>query len=100
MRLKEKIKIGTFRRDLFYRINVLTIKLPALREHKEDIPYLAKQFVTQKNKSISQEAIQKLCDYNWPGNIRELHNLLSRVCIFSSAKEIKADDLDFNVDLF
>jgi len=98
--LKEKIKIGTFRRDLFYRINVLTIKLPALREHKEDIPYLAKQFVTQKNKSISQEAIQKLCDYNWPGNIRELHNLLSRVCIFSSAKEIKADDLDFNVDLF
>ena len=90
------IEQGLFRKDLFYRINTICIKVPALREHKEDIPRLAKKFAFERNKQISCNAIEKLCSYYWPGNIRELKNSIMRASVFCKNKEIAADDVVFS----
>jgi len=88
--LEEAIKSGTFREDLYYRINVFSIFLPPLREKKEDIPLLAmhfkKQYVSMigKNvKNISGESIKLLVDYSWPGNVRELQNVIQQAIIMA-----------------
>ena len=77
--LEERINLNLFREDLYYRLNIIPIVIPPLREHKEDITYLANRFIQyfniqfEKNiKGISEEAINLLLSYKWPGNIREL----------------------------
>jgi DNA-binding NtrC family response regulator len=98
--LKERINRGSFREDLFYRINTITIKLPPLRKRKEDIlpiaEYFLKKYSRESNKeelNISPELSQALFDYNWPGNIRELRNVIERAVVLTNNKEIKLDDV-------
>jgi PAS domain S-box-containing protein len=86
----EKMVIsGTFRKDLFYRLNVLPITIPSLRERKDDIPFLIHHFLSMYNKKydlhvrLDESAITNLCTYGWPGNVRELANLIERLVIVS-----------------
>lgn len=86
--LNKAVKEGKFREDLFYRINILPIFIPPLRERKEDIPLLIKKFIVKINDeygrnigSISDEAVKLLMEYNWPGNVRELENVIGRSII-------------------
>jgi DNA-binding NtrC family response regulator len=88
--LEESMKSGAFREDLYHRINVFSIFLPPLREHREDIPLLAGHFLKQYNpmigknvKNISEESIKLLVDYSWPGNVRELQNAIQRAIIMA-----------------
>ena len=96
--LEESIKEGSFREDLFYRLNIIPINLPPLRERKTDIPLLANHFLKQFNrtaipKTISDEAMQFLVDYSWPGNIRELANFIERMVVLSIGSTITLHDL-------
>ena len=96
--LVEEIKNGNFRSDLYYRLNVVTINLPPLRERKEDIPLLVKHFiansqVTSIKKNISQESMRVLIEYDWPGNVRELANVVERALITSTGEYITSMDL-------
>ena len=94
--LEECVKNHTFRSDLFYRINCLTLYIPPLRSHKDDIPSLAKQFSSEHKKFLSSTAIEKLCNYSWPGNIRELKNVVKRACFFSGKELLTAEDILFS----
>lgn len=98
--LKEEVKKGNFRKDLYYRLNVIELKLPPLRERKEDIPllitYFLKQFagrLGQEVKHISPAAMIVLEHYNYPGNVRELENILERACAVSEGSVIEISDL-------
>ncbi|MCX8119112.1 MAG: sigma-54 dependent transcriptional regulator [Desulfobacterota bacterium] len=98
--LPQLVKKGLFREDLYYRINVVPILLPPLRERKEDIPLLVHHFIkkfSQENqkelKGISKEALGLLMNYDWPGNIRELENLIERVVTLTQNESIQADEL-------
>ena len=96
--LEESIKEGSFREDLFYRLNIIPINLPPLRERKTDIPLLAEHFLKQFNqtaipKTISDEAMQFLVNYSWPGNIRELANFIERMVVLSIGSTITPRDL-------
>jgi PAS domain S-box-containing protein len=102
--LELKVKEGHFREDLFYRLNVLPIRIPPLRNIKEDIPMLAEHIVYKLNQSygrevlkISDEALKTLLSYSWPGNVRELENVISRamINIQPSEKVIDRHDLPF-----
>ena len=86
--LREKIEAGTFREDLFYRLNVIPIRIPSLREHKDDIRLIAEHFVFKLNREygrevreISDGALKDLRDYNWPGNVREMENVLGMAMV-------------------
>ena len=83
--LTEMIKTGAFREDLFYRLNVLSISLPPLRERMEDIPFLVEHFLGQSGKElkISPRAMQVMIGYDWPGNVRELQNVIKRAAVFA-----------------
>ena len=83
--LPEMIKTGSFREDLFYRLNVFSLHLPSLRERREDIPFLIEHFLERSGKelTVSQRAMQLLLGYNWPGNIRELQNVIERAAVFA-----------------
>lgn len=81
-----------FRRDLLYRINVVTVTLPPLRTRNEDIPALATQFASRRKK-IGSAAMELLVAHAWPGNVRELHNTIERAVLTSSAETIGADDI-------
>ncbi|MES2523622.1 MAG: sigma-54 dependent transcriptional regulator [Gemmatimonadota bacterium] len=98
--LEEEIKRGSFRSDLFYRLNVIALHLPPLRSRSEDIPLLAAGFLarsaTQRNegiKTISESALDAMMAYQWPGNVRELENALERAVIMCGSETIGADDL-------
>jgi len=98
--LAEEVKKGSFREDLFFRLNVIPIKVPALRERLEDIPLLVDHFLDilaleygQQKKSISPEALSTLQKHTWPGNIRELRNVLERLVIMTPAKVIPHVDI-------
>ncbi|MFQ5825010.1 MAG: sigma-54-dependent transcriptional regulator [bacterium] len=97
--LREEVACGNFREDLFFRINVITVKLPPLRERKEDIPILVDFFLHKyatksgKKKELTPSALELLWHYNWPGNIRELFNILERAIVFSSDNYITEHDL-------
>jgi len=98
--LKASIAKGDFREDLFYRLNVISIHVPPLRERNEDIPLLANAFVKQQcmemNKAlvkISPGAMRQLMDYHWPGNVRELENIIERALVIGTGREIMTDDL-------
>jgi len=99
--LKEDIKQGNFREDLYHRINVFEIKLPPLREKKEDIPLLSRRFLGKFNKAykknvlgISQRAQKALLDYSWSGNVRQLENIIERAVMLCQEKFIDIKDLD------
>lgn len=102
--LEEAVKKEEFREDLFYRISVFPIKLPALRERKEDIPLLAAHFLTkyatQEGKEIediSPDALELLMAYHWPGNVRELENAIERAIVLANPPEIATKDLPNSV---
>jgi transcriptional regulator with PAS, ATPase and Fis domain len=97
--LERAVTEGTFRRDLFFRLNVLTLRIPPLRERRQDIPLLVAHFLERighdagMEKTISDESLKALMNYDWPGNVRELENSLERACALSSAHEIQMRDL-------
>jgi len=98
--LKKKIEDGTFREDLFYRLNVIPLYVPPLRERLEDIPLLAEHFIEEfagedkrRKKTFSDAAMKVLTRYRWPGNVRELKNLIERLIIMSPDQVIDAGDL-------
>lgn len=97
--LKQMVGEGSFREDLFYRINVITIDIPPLRKRPDDMVILTKYFIDKFNlkygekKSLSTECIQCLCDYDWPGNIREMENTMERLVIMSEEQVITMEDL-------
>ena len=94
------VEKGSFRRDLYYRLKVVSLSLPPLRERKEDIPLLVWRFVQlfsqEHHKSISSvdpDAMEELMRYSWPGNVRELKNLIENIVIFSKGERLKIEDL-------
>lgn len=94
-----KIREGTFREDLFYRLAVITLMLPPLRERRSDIPMLAEYFLKRyashedARKIFSQRAMEALCQYHWPGNVRELENVVRHLIAISESKTIDAEEL-------
>jgi two-component system nitrogen regulation response regulator NtrX len=103
--LQDEITAGRFREDLFYRLNVVPIVVPPLRERQEDIPQLVKEFLSRvagkfhvEPKSISGDALGLLCAQPWPGNVRELKNLIERLVILTPGQEIQLDDLPVEMD--
>jgi two-component system, NtrC family, response regulator AtoC len=98
--LKKLIASGNFREDLFYRLNVVPIRLPALRERTGDIPLLVEHFLTKFNErlrkkveGVEPDATEVLVQYSWPGNIRELENVIERAVLFCDASKLHASDL-------
>jgi nitrogen regulation protein NR(I) len=98
--LKKLIGAGTFREDLFYRLNVVPIRLPALRERAIDIPVLVEHFLRKFNERLKKsvagvepEAMEVLQTYPWPGNIRELENVIERAVLFCDTQKLRTDDL-------
>ncbi len=121
--LEEAVKMGLFREDLYYRLNVVPIELPPLRERKEDIEEFVKFFISKFNvefrknvQTIDKEALEALCNYSWPGNIRELKNIMERtmlleckgnalqlqhlqsMSLFSKEKSVKAESCTSSLD--
>jgi DNA-binding NtrC family response regulator len=101
--LYQEVAAGRFREDLFYRLNIINLELPRLAERKEDIIPLVRFFVDKysklngmESKRLSEEALEKLARYQWPGNIRELENTIYRAVLLSSENKINADDLMIN----
>ena len=102
--LRQSVREGRFREDLFYRLNVITIDLPPLRQRKEDIPLLVDFFLkkyAEENdrpvRGITPEALRPLMSYSWPGNVRELENLIERAVVLSSGSEVTLDLLPDNL---
>ena len=98
--LRDGVEEGRFRPDLYYRLNVLSVYLPPLRERREDIPILVRQFITELSrqhdrpfKGISPEALEMLVDYAWPGNVRELRNLVESMVVLAPGREIGPADI-------
>jgi two-component system nitrogen regulation response regulator NtrX len=99
--VEAEIAAGSFREDLYYRLNVVPIHVPPLRERREDIPLLISHFITQLTgpgglapHAISDDAVTRLGQLEWPGNVRELRNTIERLLILSSGPRITADDVD------
>jgi DNA-binding NtrC family response regulator len=98
--LRTGVEEGRFRSDLYYRLNVLSIYLPPLRERRDDIPILVRQFITELSrqhdrpfKGISPEALEILVDYSWPGNVRELRNLVESMVVLAPGREVGPADI-------
>jgi DNA-binding NtrC family response regulator len=98
--LEQEITNGNFRADLFYRLRVVTVDIPALRERREDIPLLAETFVRLAadrydlpERGLSQGTLKRLLEYSWPGNVRELRNTIDRAVIMADGDEIAPRDL-------
>jgi DNA-binding NtrC family response regulator len=98
--LRAALEQGTFREDLYYRLNVVPINIPPLRERKQDIPFLAAHFVEKlapdsggRVESITDAAIEKLLSYHWPGNVRELENVIERSLVMCSGTQLDAADI-------
>ena len=102
--LREALEQGTFREDLYYRLNVVPIDIAPLRQRKEDIPELVTLFITRfagdsgkPVESITPEAMQSLVNYHWPGNVRELQNIIERACALAKGTVLTADDIHLDV---
>ena len=98
--LKDRISDGSFREDLFYRVNVVAIAMPALRDRREDIPLLATHFLQKHARTsarrialIAPETMACLTAYDWPGNVRELENVIERAIVLGTTEQILPDDL-------
>jgi DNA-binding NtrC family response regulator len=100
--LRQAVAAGKFRDDLFYRLNVIEIRLPPLRERREDVPLLARHFMERLSPElgkevgeISESALKTLMDYDWPGNVRELENAVERAMVTCRGEELTAEDFSF-----
>ena len=100
--LKEMVKGNRFREDLYYRINIIEIHIPPLREHKKDIPLLCEHFIKKINKchgcsieDISEKMMENFQKYHWPGNIRELEHVLERACVTTTSGILQEEHFDF-----
>ena len=100
------VKNGTFREDLFYRLNVLNINIPPLRERMEDIPLLVNYFIRKYCTSMSRDlitiepaAIESSEEFEFPGNVRELENMIERAIVVGNGKEIRLKDLPMGRDI-
>ncbi|HJT89410.1 MAG TPA: sigma-54 dependent transcriptional regulator [Bryobacteraceae bacterium] len=98
--LRAALEQGTFREDLYYRLNVVPLNIPPLRERKQDIPFLANHFLRKlapdsgsQAESISEAAMERLLGYHWPGNVRELENVIERALILCGGKELEPADI-------
>jgi DNA-binding NtrC family response regulator len=98
--LEKQVASGAFRADLFYRLNVITVRLPALRDRRDDVPLLVQHFFEKfrsqegkKVQGLSAKAMEILCNYSWPGNVRELANVIERAVILTRDNEIGQEDL-------
>ncbi|MBN2587041.1 MAG: sigma-54-dependent Fis family transcriptional regulator, partial [Candidatus Fermentibacteraceae bacterium] len=98
--LAEKVRKDDFRADLYYRLNVIPLHVPSLRERKSDIPFLLEKFLrdyadeaAEEPRTISEEARAILCEYRWPGNVRELENVVERLCVMTGGSTIDVSDL-------
>ena len=103
--LEEEVEAGRFRRDLYYRLNVVEIEVPPLRERREDIKPLVDHFIQKYNSElnascpgVTDRAMEAMMSYSWPGNVRELANVVERALIFADGKPLSRDDLDFTED--
>jgi Nif-specific regulatory protein len=103
--LEQEVAAGRFRADLYYRLNVLPIHIPPLRERREDIPLLAEFFLNKHSREtkkqfsgFSQDAMDVLLSYSWPGNVRELENAVERAVVFSRDEQIRAASLSLSTD--
>jgi len=101
--LEQAVTEGAFRRDLYFRLNVLSLRIPPLRERREDIPLLIAHFMERASRSSKQEkifsgdALKAMLAYDWPGNVRELENCLERTCAFTSGPSINVPDLPASI---
>jgi transcriptional regulator with PAS, ATPase and Fis domain len=102
--LRDMIAAGTFREDLFYRLNVIHLVVPPLRERREDIPALASHFLAQFTHSndtpvreFAPETLELFCSYAWPGNVRELENVVERLVVTGRSEQVAVDDLPFEI---
>jgi transcriptional regulator with PAS, ATPase and Fis domain len=102
--LEAEVEAGRFRRDLYYRINVMTIPIPPLRERPDDIPILAaaflEEFATRESKpieGIEEETMARLLAYAWPGNVRELRNVVERAVLLETSSRLLPESLPFNL---
>lgn len=102
--LRQALEQGRFREDLYYRLNVLPVNVPALRERKEDIPFLARHFVEgfaresqRAGVRLSEEALEKLMGYHWPGNVRELENVIERSVLLCATDTLTAADIKLDL---
>ncbi len=106
--LAEEVKAGRFREDLFYRLSVVRIILPPLRERKEDLPHLTKHILARANfnkdgdgnprvKGVSRDGLDAMMNYDWPGNVRELVNMVERACAYSEGEYIGLEDMPENI---
>ncbi len=98
--LEKEMEAGRFRQDLYYRLHVIPLHVPPLRDRKEDIPFLAERFLQdfaakegQAQKKLTDAALERLKAHDWPGNVRELKNIIERMIILTPSAEIKAEDL-------
>jgi DNA-binding NtrC family response regulator len=91
--LRAALEQGTFREDLYYRLNVVPMDIPPLRERKEDIPYLVEHFAGKFGGEISEEAMERLMSYHWPGNVRELENVVERSILLAKGPRVEAADV-------
>jgi DNA-binding NtrC family response regulator len=91
--LRAALEQGRFREDLYYRLNVVPLNIPPLRERKEDIPYLADHFAKKFNGELSQSAIERMQNYFWPGNVRELENVVERSILLARGPIVEAEDV-------
>jgi Nif-specific regulatory protein len=103
--LLDEVRLGNFREDLYWRLNVVPIKLPPLRERKTDIPLLVRHYFTKFNTAYGRQvrpdgrAIDRMTEYHWPGNVRELANLVERLVIMAESPVVGPQDLPFHCDL-
>ncbi len=104
--LKKMVENGTFREDLYYRLNVVNIAIPPLRERKEDIPMLVNHFIRKYCTAMSRDlisidnaALHRLEEYHFPGNVRELENMIERAIVVGNSKEIRLKDLPLEKDV-
>ncbi len=102
--LSQMVQDGTFREDLYYRLDVLRVRMPPLREHREDIPLLVKHFVdefaaenSREVDGLTAEALNALVDYHWPGNVRELRNCIERMVVMTRGKSITLKDVPASI---
>src|SRR5262249_27376784 len=97
--LTSAVEKGTFRQDLYYRLNVITIRLPALRERKEDIPLLVERFLERRDRryTVTREVMDALMTYDWPGNVRDLQNCIDRMTAVNSGPLLHIADLPSSV---
>jgi len=98
--LEQKLKDGSFREDLYYRLNVIPLRLPSLRDRREDIPLMVAHFLKNKINprngelfQVTRQVMETLCAYSWPGNVRELENVIERTCVLCEGSVIQVSDL-------